>query len=424
VRRAATRFQHPHIEPSRLGVRDLVSEAVAGIAQRPGRSILTALGTVLGVGAFVAVLGLTSTASGQIGRQFTLLEATTVTIDDLGSAQTGASDTNPAVDFPADADVRIGALHGVVYGGVYWAVPVHDPVISATPDGADDTSGQTVAVYAASPGALRAMQPTLISGTLYNTFHQDRGERVAVLGIDAARQLGITNLAAQPAVFVNDTAFTVVGVIGDVQRLPQTLLSVMIPSSTALSLYGPPTAYSPDGGGAHMLIQTQVGAADQIAAEAPTALLPTAPARLHANAPPDPHTLRDAVNTDLSSLFLLLAAVCLVIGALGIVNTTFVAVIERTGEIGLRRSLGARRRHVAAQFLAESAVLGTLGGLIGTTVGVGVVVAVAVARRWTALLDPAAVLPSPLIGSLVGLCAGLYPALRAARIEPLEALRR
>ena len=379
---------------------------------------------MLGVGAFVAVLGLTSTASGQIGRQFTLLEATTVTVDDIGAAQPDAGGANPAVDFPPDADARTSALRGVVNGGVYWSAPIHNPVISATPDRVDDSSGQTVAVYAASPGALRAMQPTLESGTLYNTFHQDRGERVAVLGIDAARQLGITNLAAQPAVLINDTAFTVVGIIGDVQRLPQTLLSVMIPSSTALSLYGPPAAYSSDGGGAHMLIQTQVGAADLIAAEAPTALLPTAPARLHANAPPDPHSLRDAVNTDLSSLFLLLAAVCLVIGALGIVNTTFVAVIERTGEIGLRRSLGARRRHVAAQFLAESAVLGTLGGLIGTTLGVSIVVAVAVARHWTALLNPATVLPAPLIGSLVGLSAGLYPALRAARIEPLEALRR
>ncbi|MFD0630372.1 ABC transporter permease [Catenulispora yoronensis] len=112
------------------------------------------------------------------------------------------------------------------------------------------------------------------------------------------------------------------------------------------------------------------------------------------------------------------------IGAVGIANTTLVAVLERTGEIGLRRSLGARPRHIAGQFLAESTVLGTLGGLIGTSVGVGLVVGVAVSRDWTAVLQPWAVLPAPLIGSVVGLLAGLYPALRAAWIEPVEALRR
>jgi putative ABC transport system permease protein len=130
------------------------------------------------------------------------------------------------------------------------------------------------------------------------------------------------------------------------------------------------------------------------------------------------------VNTDLSGLFLLLATICLLIGAVGIANTTLVAVLERTGEIGLRRSLGARPRHVAAQFLAESTALGTLGGLAGTSLGALTVVVVALARHWTALLDPATVAPAPLIGTLVGLAAGLYPALRASRIEPLDALRR
>jgi putative ABC transport system permease protein len=123
-------------------------------------------------------------------------------------------------------------------------------------------------------------------------------------------------------------------------------------------------------------------------------------------------------------LFLLLAAISLVIGAVGIANTTLVAILERTGEIGLRRSLGARPRHIAAQFLTESATLGTLGGLLGTSIGVSTVVLVAVIENWTAVLNPLYVMPAPLMGSVVGLLAGLYPALRAARIEPLEALRR
>lgn len=414
------------VPPTTFHPRDLMAEAVAGMVQRPGRTILTTLGTVLGVGAFVAILGLTATADGQIGRQFTNLEATTVTVDDVGAAQTTVEGENPAIDFPSNADQRISALHGVIAGGTYWTVPLPAPVISRSPDAtaaSTDNAGQ-LTVYAASPGALQAMQPTLQSGVLYNSFHQSRAEHVAVLGSGAATVLGITNLATRPAVFINDTAFTVIGIINTTRLLPETLLGVMIPSSAALALYGPPEPFTPEGGGAHMLIHTDLGAADLIAAQAPMALLPTGPQLLAATAPPDPRSLRNAVNNDLSSLFLLLAAICLIVGAVGIANTTLVGVLERTGEIGLRRALGARRRHIATQFLAESTTLGTLGGLLGTTIGVGLVVTVSLAEHWTALLNPLTVSAAPLIGSVVGLAAGLYPAIRAAWTEPLEALRR
>src|SRR5262249_8092456 len=148
----------------------------------------------------------------------------------------------------------------------------------------------------------------------------------------------------------------------------------------------------------------------QVAREAPTALRPDHPEYLEAVPPPDPRSLRSGVNHDLGQLFLLLACVCLVIGAVGIANTTLVAVMERTGEIGLRRALGARARHVLTQFLTESAALGTLGGLIGTSLGVLVVVGVSTVRDWTAIVQPYTVIAAPLIGLASGLLAGLYPA--------------
>ena len=206
-----------------------------------------------------------------------------------------------------------------------------------------------------------------------------------------------------------------VGIYDTARRISDPLLGLMIPASTALTEYGNP---APATMPATMVISTKIGAARLVARQAPLALRPEAPQRLIAVAPPDPHTLRDKISTDLTGLFLALAAICLVIGAVGIANTTLVAVMERTSEIGLRRALGARPHHIAGQFLAESLALGTLGGLIGTSTGVLTVLSVAAARNWTAVLTPSLTLTAPLLGSIVGLLAGAYPALRAARISP------
>jgi putative ABC transport system permease protein len=404
------------VEPSRMHLSDLVTEAMAGLVQRPARSLLTMLGTVLGIGAFVAILGLTATAGGQIDKRFSTLSATEVSVQDVG---TGGPDE--PISFPADADQRVATLAGVAHAGLWWKAPVRNPTIAAAPYANAGTSGDGagLSLFAADPGALAAMEPTLSAGTLYNAWHEQHRERVAVLGSGAAKLLGISRLDAQPAVFVNGTPYTVVGIIDDLKREPELLLGVVIPDSTALAAYGQPADDR-----AHMLIETGLGAAQLVAHQAPILLRPDNTSVFKVSAPPDPHALRDNINHDFNALFLLLAGICLVIGAVGIANTTLVAVLERTPEIGLRRSLGARPRHIATQFLAESTALGTLGGLIGTSLGATVVVAVAIAQHWTAILQPWAVLPAPLIGTVIGLAAGLYPALRAAWIEPVEALRR
>ena len=127
--------------------------------------------------------------------------------------------------------------------------------------------------------------------------------------------------------------------------------------------------------------------------------------------------------SDLDSLFLLLGLVSLVVGALGIANVTLVSVMERVGEIGLRRALGATRWHIASQFLLESTLLGALGGIVGASVGTLAVVAVAGLRTWTPVLEIWVPLAAPMVGAAVGLAAGLYPSIRAARLEPVEALR-
>jgi macrolide transport system ATP-binding/permease protein len=133
--------------------------------------------------------------------------------------------------------------------------------------------------------------------------------------------------------------------------------------------------------------------------------------------------VRDAVQSDLNVMFLLLGGLSLVVGAIGIGNITLVSVIERTSEIGLRRAIGATRWHIANQFLLESTTLGIVGGILGASLGILIVIAVSAYQVWTPVLDPAAPFMAPLVGGVIGLVSGTYPAVRAARLEPVEAFR-
>jgi putative ABC transport system permease protein len=407
-------------------MRDTIAEAVAGIVQRPGRAALTMLGTVLGVGAFVTILGMTASASGQISTQFSVLDATTVTVEDNGPAvSTAPPGTNPAIGFPADADAVAEHLHGVSAGGVWWPVQLPNGSVFTSSPTLAANSAQSVSLLAASPGAVAAMGLRMAAGVPLSVYENNTAQHVALLDSTVASALGISaqRLAAHPAIFVNGLPYTVVGIYSSAQRVVTSESAMIIPERTALRDYGNPQPGIGNSQEAQMVIATKLGAAKVVAAQIAAAELPTDPKRLVVTAPPNPQNLQSQVTGALTGLFLILALISLLIGAVGIANTTLVAVLERTEEIGLRRALGARPRHIAGQFLAESAALGTLGGLLGTSLGVLTVVGFAVAQGWTAILNPAYSLPAPLIGTVVGLLAGSYPALRAARTSPLAALR-
>ncbi|MEX0610785.1 MAG: ABC transporter permease [Pirellulales bacterium] len=375
--------------------------------------MLTVLGVVIGLTALVATLGLSRTAGNRIVSQFDLVAATELFV----TARPGITGMIDPKAIPWDAPTRLQRLNGVVAVGTMSEVDVRNALVSSSP--IKDPVKQTafrLSVHAASPDLFRAVRADLQAGRLPDLGHSERADRVAVLGPDAAQRLGITSLETLPAISIGDHIYLVIGILRDVERKPELLGSVIIPEGTArhdFGLVGPGT----------VVLETQIGAAYLIADQSPTALRPDDPRTLKVEVPQEPRRVRDEVQTDVNVMFVLLGGLSLVVGAIGIANITLVSVMERTGEIGLRRAIGATRGHIAAQFLFESASMGVIGGILGASLGVIVVVAVSAYQIWTPVLDPAAPLVAPFIGAAIGLLSGAYPAMRAARLEPVEAVR-
>ncbi|MEM9518083.1 MAG: ABC transporter permease [Actinomycetota bacterium] len=394
--------------------RDLLAEAVAGITSRPSRTALTALGTVLGVAALVATLGLARTAGNRIVSRFDELSATEIVVN---PANTGGGTQARRSPIPWDSQDRLERLNGVAAAGTKSDVDLGGALVRAVP--VVDPTGATafpIPLIATSGGLFDAVRAELATGTFFDEAHNDLNASVAVLGPAAAQRLSITRVDNQPAIFVGDVPIVVVGILSEVQREPDMLNAIIITDGFARERFGL-------GAPAAVHIDTDIGAAQLIGDQAALALVPNNPELVRVQVPPDPASLRERVGEDINALFLLLGGISLLVGAIGIANVTLVSVLERTGEIGLRRSLGATKIHVATLFLTESAILGFIAGVVGTSIGVLTVVGVSAVNTWEPVLQPWLPLATPLLGLVIGIVSGAYPAWRAAAIEPIAALR-
>jgi putative ABC transport system permease protein len=210
------------------------------------------------------------------------------------------------------------------------------------------------------------------------------------------------------------------GVIGIMRPLP------LAPELDRTALIGYPVAQRLlHATAAPVQIYVRANPADvaAVAAVLPATADPAAPQDVSVADPITALTARADASLAFQELFLALGAVALLVGGVGIANVMVIAVLERRGEIGLRRALGARRLHVAVQFACEATLLAGCGGVAGAVLGGFTTTVYAAARHWDAVVPMPVLLGAAGIALLVGAVAGLYPALRAARLVPAEALR-
>lgn len=317
----------------RLRSRDLVRESLLSIGGHPARSLLTAIGTVLGAAAFVSTLGLSSTMAQQVSSTFDLHRATEVTVksadeDPDASPADATADPNEPPPWQARAALgRLSRLSGVDSAG--RRIQAGESEINRF---AEPGALMTVApVTGIDSEALAGVDPHITQGRTFDPYHDRAGEPVALLPANVARELGVTRTGV--AVYIDSRAFTVIGIFDDVTSRPEILPSVVAPYAAVRHLAEANDGATPT---YDVIIKTAAGAAQLIGRQAPLALAPHDPTSLRSVAPPDPQTLRMEVETNVEQLSLILSAVALAIGAVSIGNAATASIAARVPEIGLR----------------------------------------------------------------------------------------
>jgi putative ABC transport system permease protein len=393
------------LAPTRLGLRDLVRLAAAGLRTRRQRAALSALGIAIGVAATVAVLGLSASAQAGLLAEIDRLGTNLLTVAN------GTNFLGQAGEMPLAAPGmigRLGGVHEVAETGQVSANAYRNPLVP---------SGQTggLNVRAASTNLLPVVGTAIAEGAYLNPATAT--EPVAVLGAQAAIQLGIDRITAGERIWVGGQWFYVAGILQPAPLAPEIDTSVLVGFPAAAWYLDfdshPSTVYV-------RAANNQVAAVDALLGYQAD---PEDPSQVSVSQPSKALVARAQAKGAFTGLFVALAAVALLVGGIGVANIMVISVLERRGEIGLRRALGATRAQIRVQFLAEAMLLAGLGGLAGIAAGVLATAIYALTQGWSIVVPPLAWAGGLTAALAIGAVSGLVPAQRAAALSPTEALR-
>ena len=393
------------LAPSRLRGSDLSRLAFEGLRTRKLRAGLSALGIAIGVAAIVAVLGLSASSESGLLTEINQLGTNLLTVTN-GESIFGTPAELPLV---APAMIgRIGPVSDVQDTGTVNVNVFRSPVIPTI-----DTNALSVA--ATSLGLPAAVETSMAQGRFLNTATAT--EPTCVLGAAAAQRLGIDRVFSGERVWLNNMWFYVVGILNAAPLTPEIDSEVLVGYSAAeryLGFDGHPTEI-------YVKVEptSETTSVDSVLAATAD---PESPNEVDVSQPSAALVAEADAQAALNGLFLGLGAVALLVGAVGVANIMVISVLERRSEIGLRRALGATKGNIRTQFLFEAIVLSLLGGAFGIALGVVATVAYASTKHWGVVIPPLAWGGGIVASILIGAIAGLWPALRAARQSPTEAL--
>ncbi|MGO9179334.1 MAG: ABC transporter permease [Candidatus Limnocylindrales bacterium] len=393
------------LAPSRIAPADLLRVGTAGLRTRRMRTLLTAIGIGIGIAAMVAVLGISESSQAGLLSELDQLGTNLLTVSP-GQKLFGGAATLP-LTAPAMI-ARVGPVQAEAQ-----TAPVSANVFKTDQIPSIETGG--LSVLAASTDLVTTLRGALAAGVFLNGANARYP--AVVLGAQTAQYLGITGVYPSVEIQLGGYWFTVVGILQPVALAPELDRTALIGFPVAESLFGI------DGSAGTIYVRTDPTQVTNVAQVLAGTANPQNPNEVQVTRPSDVLAARAAAAGAFTALFLGLAAVALVVAGVGIANVMLMSVLERRSEIGLRRALGATRTHIALQFLAEALVLAVAGGILGVLAGVGAAAAYASTQHWQIVLPLDATAGGLAAALAVGAIAGLYPAARAARVSPTEALR-
>jgi putative ABC transport system permease protein len=388
---------------SRLLPADLLRVGSVGLRTRRLRAALSGVGVAIGIAAMVAVLGISESSKANL---LAALDALGTNLLRVSPGQTfGGEDAT----LPSTAGATIGRLHDVEAVASTKATGVSVRRNDHIPP--EETGG--IAVMAADPATRATLGARMRSGVFLNAA--TARYPAVVLGSTAAERLGVDRPGLN--VWLGERWFTVVGILEPVTLDSSIDSSALVGFPVAHRLLGadrsPTTVY----------VRAATSRVDAVRRLLAATAAPQHPEQVEVSRPSDALAARAAAEGAFTALFLGLGAVALLVGGVGIANVMVISVLERRSEVGLRRAMGATKKHIALQFLTESLLLAALGGAAGVALGALVTGAYASSRGWTTVVPPEAAVGGVVAAIAIGAVAGLYPAARAARLAPTEALR-